>query len=257
MFRLVLAFGLMAGCAAPPALTDGASTPASPEASRTVSLAPLAPVQAPALPAALRPSGATVTTTAAPGHGAHGHLAHSARGHDAHADPDTPLARALGAYIAIGDALAADDDSGAPDLARVFTDAWAEAVDTAPEADPHFWPMRNAEVQAVADAARALQSSADLDATREAYAILSAPLASLVEAHGAPLPLQRFTCGMRSDLPENGVWLQPSADSPRNPYFGSQMLACATPGPALSGRADDLAPEASGEMNHRHSDHGH
>lgn len=264
MSRYVLALGLLAGCAAPPALTDGAPVP-SPEA-HSVSLAPLAPVQSPTLPPALRASGpSAVTPEAAPAHGAHGALAsgamnHAVMGHGQmdHAAPEAPtaFADALGAYLAIQRALSRDAFDGVAAHALAFADAWAFATDEAPEADPHFWHMRAEAVDAVALHARALADAADLDAARVAFGHLSAPFADLVDAHGTPeADLSRFTCGMRSDLPGGGVWLQRGAET-QNPYFGGAMLACGSRTGAVPSRAPDLSvhtPEASGarrDMEH-------
>ena len=241
----ILALGLaMAGCAVPAALPSGADSAAPEAPALAVSLAPLAPAPSPELPLALRaPGPSTVTTAAAMDHGAHAHGDHAA--HDGPAPVLGPLTDALDAYLDAHEALAADDPAPVPALASAFAGAWAEAVETAPEADPHFWHARAEEVGAVRTHALALAAAADLDAAREAFGHLSAALVGLVEARGAPAGLWRFTCGMRSDLPEGGVWLQRGPE-PRNPYFGSAMLACATDRAALPARTGDLAtPEAA------------
>ena len=165
------------------------------------------------------------------------------------------LGDALDAYLAIQSALARDALEGVADHALAFADAWRFAADEAPEADPHFWHTRSAEVDAVETHAFALADAEDLDAAREAFGALSAPFVRLVEAHGAPAGygLSRFSCGMRSDLPEGGVWLQRGTET-QNPYFGSRMLACGTRGAAVPARADDMrmgppeAAPASGAM---------
>lgn len=265
MSRFLLTLGVVAGCAAPPTLVESAAVAsASPEA--VVSLAPLAQAPRPDLPTALRPSGpATVPMAASMDHGApapaaSGERDHAAMGHampasgemDVAAEPSA-LADALDAYLAAQRALSRDAFEGVSDHALAFLDAWLFAVEEAPEADPHFWHRRGAEVQAVETHALALVDAADIDAAREAFGALSAPFATLVEAHGAPqgYDLSRFSCGMRSDLPEGGVWLQRGTET-QNPYFGTRMLACGTRSAAVSSRAGEVSMEmprqASGGM---------
>ena len=110
--------------------------------------------------------------------------------------------------------------------------------------------MRSAEVAAVETHALALADAADLVGARAAFGQLSAPFVALVEAHGAPAgyDLSRFTCGMISDAPEGGVWLQRGTEG-RNPYFGERMLACGSRDDAIPARKHDMtmgpaAPEA-------------
>jgi len=186
---------------------------------------------------------------------------HGATGHSAMrpAEDAPPLALALDAYLDVQEALAADDL--APVQAQAFADAWSRATDRAPDADPHFWHTRADDVAAVRTHAVGLAAATSLSNARTAFGRLSAPFLALVEVHGAPggYDLSRFTCGMRGDLPEGGVWLQ-RGDEPRNPYFGTRMLTCATrsaTGAAVPARTDDLTlPEAV--MDHDAMDHtGH
>lgn len=247
MFRFVLALGVLAGCASPAAL-DAPAPRSAPSAAGTVSLAALAPAPQPDLPPALRPS-----PTPAMSHGA---MSHGAMDHGAMPAPAlTPLAEALDAYLAVQEALAAD--ATAPDATRAFLDAWARAIETAPEADPHFWHLRAEPVAAVREAALDLAEADDLADARRAFGHLSAPFVALIEAHGAPegYALARFTCGMRSALPEGGVWLQRGTEA-RNPYFGTQMLACATDEAAVPSRTGDL-PTMEGMRHEAHSSANH
>lgn len=265
MLRLsMLALGLVtAGCAAPAAVTRSAEPPAPTEAtptSATVSLAALAPVAQPDLPAPLRPS---------PGMAAKDHGAHAAPASLTPEDPATdlgpmhtgasPLASALDAYLAIQDALASDDAGPVAALSRAFADAWARAVEAPPDADPHFWHQRMEATGVVRTHALALAAAAGLADAREAFGHLSAPFATLVEARGVPsgYDLSRFTCGMRSTLPDGGVWLQRGA-APRNPYYGSRMLTCATAAGEVPSRSsqppaiepESLSPEAMDAAGH-------
>lgn len=235
MFRFLPALGLLAGCAAPVAIVPGgpasASAPTSPLA---VSAAPLAPVETPVLPAALRPSSTAHSSM---------EMAPSGMEMDPEEAADAPIRPVLDAYLAVHDALAVD--RLAPDDARTLAaalDAWTE---TPPPGDAHFWHLRAADVTALRQAADALAEAADLDATRAAFGALSVPFASLVEAHGVPegYDLTRFTCGM-ADAPEGGVWLQPAGDT-ANPYFGASMATC--------GREDAPTEPA---VDHGAMDHG-
>ena len=117
------------------------------------------------------------------------------------------------------------------------------------------------DVAAVRTQSLELAGATGLSDARTAFGQLSGPFLALVEAYGVPVgyDLSRFTCGMRGDLPGGGVWPQRGAE-PRNPYFGTRMLACATrsaPGTAVPARTGDLvAPEASGATDHGDMDHG-
>ena len=249
----VLALGLVvAGCAAPAATLPDADFAASPEP--TVSLAPLSTTPRPDLPVPLRPTGSsTVTAEAAMDHGAHVPLAISGDttvDHDQMPPPEDapPLSRALDAYLSVQEGLADDDLALVPPQAHAFIEAWARATANAPADDPHFWHMRADAVAAVRDHALALAEADGLDDARQAFGHLSAAYVALVEAHGAPADydLSRFTCGMRSDLPGGGVWLQRGAE-PRNPYFGARMLTCATSGAAVP---SSMHPEMDNAVGH-------
>ena len=268
MLRIpVLALGLLvAGCAAPAATLPGApegARSASPES--TVSLAPLAPAPRPDLPAPLRPHGPYVVPTMTPmDHGAHTPLAapvsaamgqsQAPHGAMSHTEDALPMALALDAYLSVQEALAADDLAPARAQAEALADAWSRATDHAPDADPHVWHTRADDVAAVRTRALELADAAGLDDARTAFGRLSAHFLSLVDEHGAPAgyDLSRFTCGMRGDLPEGGVWLQRGTE-PRNPYFGTRMLACATHSATdatVPVRTGDTAPDAPGAVDH-------
>ena len=272
MLRLLPALGLLAGCAAPAAVAPDAGHPASPGAPATpspVTLAALAPVPAPDVPAVLRPAdqppGGSVAgldpapvphgmdhdmTKHAPEVATEAAVSHTAMNHgrtvavtpsptppeplgNVLPTPATPISPALDAYLAVHDALAADRFDA--EAAAAFEAAVADLVAAAPADDPHLWHRMGAEVEAVLTSARALAEADGLDEGRGAFGLLSVPFAALVEAAGVPegYDLARHTCGM-TDAPEGGVWLQREGPV-RNPYFGTGMLMCSRGGEAVGG----------------------
>ena len=226
MSRLVLLAlaASLAACSAPaaplvlsPSHPASASAPAPPDPDR---LAELAAVPKPVLPAALQPEPTAATDHGATDHGAMPSATATANPDAAPSGAPAPLADALDAYLAVQDALAADQLDAA--AAARLADALRQP--TAPTADPHLWHRMADDVAAAQTAADALGQSQTLADARTAFGQLGAPFASLVEAAGAGDGLERHTCGM-TDAPQGGVWLQ-RAGPPRNPYFGKGMLMC-------------------------------
>jgi len=233
MLRFLLALGVLAGCAAPPALLPMAEVLPT-VTSASVVLSPLASVQQAVLPPALRPSSAPTTDASSM-------VAMPA---------DTPLGNALSAYLLIHAALASDTIDGVADAAREFETAFRLAIEDAPADDPHVWHMRANETAAVQTHASSLARATDLVGARSAFSELSAPFASLIEVVGPPdgFDLVRHTCGMPSDAPEGGVWLQRAGDV-RNPYVGGAMPMCARESSPLSDGID-TDPAAHTGMTH-------
>lgn len=230
MKRLLLAPALLlAGCASstPPPLTDDhparTEAPAAPRVSAPIALAP---VPQPDLPAALRPD------TRLPGEGVEGmdraRTDHAQKNHGQMASSPTPgaLPAALDAYLAVQEALAADQFNGLAAHAQSFGAAFSILTELPLGDDPHFWHSRTADTKTIRTSTQALAEADDLSSAREAFGELSLPFANLVEAAGVPqgYDLTRLTCGM-AEAPEGGVWLQHGEDT-RNPYFGSAMLTC-------------------------------
>lgn len=139
------------------------------------------------------------------------------------------MAEALGAYLALHDALASDDAEGARAHGRHTARAVAVWLDTPPDSDPHLWHRNADDASALRAAADDLAAASDLATIRVAFGHLSVPFARIVEMSGTPdgMVLERHRCGMARDVPEQGIWLQ-RAGPVRNPYFGSAMLACGT-----------------------------
>ena len=242
MLRFLPALGLLAGCVAPVATVSGGPASASaPTTPLAVSAAPLAPVEAPDLPAALRPSDPTHSGMEMDHVGME--MNHSGMEMDHSEVDDAPIRPVLDAYLVLHDALVAD--RLAPDAAQALAAALAIWTETPPPGDAHFWHLRATDASTLRRSADALAEAAGLEAARAAFGALSVPFASLVEAHGVPegYDLARFTCGM-ADAPEGGVWLQPAGDT-ANPYFGASMATC--------GREDAPTEPA---LHHRSMNHG-
>ena len=252
---LLLLSAALSGCAASVPTAVPALHPAAPEAEPApvrASLAPLPAAPDPVLPAVLQPVAASMDGTG---------MDHSATDHtemrpaEADAPPmapasGTPLASAFDAYFALHDALASDRLDGVSAQAAAFRSAFAGTLETAPTSDPHFWHMRGDETAAVLAAATALVGTGDLETARAAFAALSLPFADLAEASGLPDGVARYTCGMRSDLPGDGVWLQREG-AVRNPYFGGAMAMCGRPASGVE-PASGMEPDA----HEGHGDHG-
>ena len=233
MLRSFLALGVLAGCAAPPAILQPADIPIA-ATSTSVDLDPLNAVRPPERSPALRSSASS--------------MVHSTMTAES---VNTPLGDALTAYLAIHAALASDRIVGVADAARDFQSAFALANEDAPADNPHVWHMHADETDAVQAHASSLAQAEDLTSARAAFGNLSEPFALLVEAVGAPsgFDLVRHTCGMQSGALEGGVWLQ-RAGEVQNPYFGGAMQMCAQePSPTSDGIEVEGATDS--HMSHR------
>lgn len=138
------------------------------------------------------------------------------------------LADALRAYLAIGDRLAADSDSGIADPARSLAAALDRTIGVPIPTDEHFW-HRHTEAAVARGKALELASASGLESAREAFADLSVALDKLVRATGVPPALevgvQSLHCPMFREGQGGALWLQP-AGGVRNPFFGAMMLEC-------------------------------
>ena len=129
-----------------------------------------------------------------------------------------PLNDVLRAYLSISDTLSHDRIDGVPTLADALADA---AVRLAPEA-----PSLDAD-QLAADAAR-LRDAPDLATARLAFAAVSNALVPMLKETGVPATLDADVLALRCPMyppGEKTPWLQRDGE-PRNPYYGSAMLAC-------------------------------
>ena len=136
------------------------------------------------------------------------------------------LAMMLDAYFVIGDQLASDTMEDVNAQAH----AMLEALHTLEhEAPAELWHSYEAHTEAIHDHGHEVGDLSDIKAARVAYGSLSDVLNHFVAAVSVPAsyesPVYSYVCGMASDVPQGGIWLQVGEDV-RNPYFGSAMLKC-------------------------------
>jgi hypothetical protein len=168
----------------------------------------------------------------------HRAMDHATMDHGSEGVEADPFAVSLDAYLAVQEALAADQTTGVAEQARAFSGAFDALTASAPADDPHRWHMRAAELAAIRTAASDLAEAATLADAREAFARLSAPYLRVAQVVGLPAEagLRAMTCGMVAGAPEGGVWLQRPGPT-RNPYFGSAMASCGSEHDAPAGAA--------------------
>ncbi|CAN5614092.1 hypothetical protein BH23BAC4_BH23BAC4_06080 [soil metagenome] len=133
------------------------------------------------------------------------------------ATSDRAPAELLTSYFAIGDLLAEDRATGTAPRARELSRAAARL--------PSAVDQRDAGI--IQNRADRIAASTDLGAIRLHYSHLSDALDRVLRAAdiSGDMPVHFFHCGMYTDGPRSGVWLQRTV-TPRNPYFGSTMLTC-------------------------------
>lgn len=120
------------------------------------------------------------------------------------------ITAAVGAYVGLGEALAADDPAAATERAA----ALGTALSGLPAGTAGVGDM-------VALAGR--MAGKDLEGTREEFLDLTPPMLGLArdaKANAGPLKLAVAFCPMKP-----GRWLQ-GKDGIKNPYFGAGMLTC-------------------------------
>lgn len=168
------------------------------------------------------------------------------------------LAMMLDAYFAIGDQLASDT----MDHVNAKSHEMLEAFHTLENETPaELWESHRDHTLAIHDYGRELGDSSDIKTARVIYGSLSEAVNHLITPIGAPTrddkPVYKYVCGMASDVPQGGVWLQKGAPA-RNPYYGSSMLRCYSEQTQVSA-ADTKAPsrEAQGHEHHTHEKAGH
>lgn len=134
----------------------------------------------------------------------------------------TPWSQATVSYLKVKDALVASDAPMAQQAAGELAASLGSA-DMASMGDAHNDWMRLA--VPVRDAANALATAGDVEATREAFSELSTALVPAVKAFGSggqTLYVQH--CPMAFDN-AGANWVSASEEI-RNPYFGDAMLTC-------------------------------
>jgi Cu(I)/Ag(I) efflux system membrane fusion protein len=119
------------------------------------------------------------------------------------------LARLLAPYLALGSALAGDDEPAARAAAREL-----EAAAAPDSSDPRF-----------RDTARAAAGAASVEDLRRAFDALSRLAVAAAELHGSPGPALAVAHCPMAFRNQGADWLQAPGDL-RNPYFGARMLTC-------------------------------
>jgi hypothetical protein len=123
----------------------------------------------------------------------------------------------VGAFVGLGEALAADDADKAQERVSALSGAVATATTSAGVDD-----AARADLEKMAALADRMRGK-DLDSVREEFLDLSDPMLGYARAHrkdGAPLTVAVAFCPMKP-----GRWLQ-AADGIKNPYYGAEMLTC-------------------------------
>ena len=170
------------------------------------------------------------------------------------------LGMMLDAYFAIGDQLASDTMENV----NANTQQMLEAFHTLEnEAPGELWESQKDHTLAIHDYGHELGDVSDIKTARAIYGSLSEAVNHLVTPTGVPTkdekPVYKYICGMASDVPQGGVWLQKGSPA-RNPYFGSSMLRCYSDQAQVSTAvAKELSHEAPEHERHMHkgTDYSH
>lgn len=141
---------------------------------------------------------------------------------------DAALTELMGAYFAIGDALAADSLEGVPGAARRIAATMDRLLAIRPAENPHFWHQHE-EAAKIRGKALEIVAAQDLETVRLAFADLSVALGKLLRATGVPRGLDRevvqYHCPMYREGQGGCRWLQVEG-TVRNPFYGSSMPGC-------------------------------
>jgi len=138
-------------------------------------------------------------------------------GHASAAAFDTAMADVVQPYLAIQDALARDTTDGVAEAAKAIGAAAAN-LDPSSVTGEHAGHYTDVP-QKLTEGATALAAAADLGDAREAFKGLSMPM-GMWATMARPDGIDLVYCPMAK-----GGWLQKTGDI-RNPYHGSEMLAC-------------------------------
>lgn len=162
------------------------------------------------------------------------------------------LARVWEKYVAIGNALAADDAKAA----NGYLPSLETAVATVNE-QPLDEPARQAwrkERDNLTKIVAGLKNAADIKAFREQFAPLSQEIGVLAKmfGFGEAQPVYEVHCPMAFQN-QGAIWYQDN-DKVLNPYFGSTMLRCADRVERLV--VDEPAPSPPNETS-PHDEHSH
>ena len=141
------------------------------------------------------------------------------------ADAEQAIGTILEAYFAIGNALAGDSIKDIPSNARELAAGVDRLLEIDIPGDAHFWHTHD-EVATLRGMALELTRVSEIKQARLAIADLSEALATLIKATGVPSSFGREVHLLHCPMYRGGsIWLQPKGE-PRNPFYGSMMLAC-------------------------------
>ena len=160
------------------------------------------------------------------------------------------LAMMLDTYFTVGSQLASDTMENVNAKTHEMLEAFHTLEHEVPTA---LWESHKDHISAIHDYSHELGGTSDIKTARMAYGSLSEAVIRLVAAIGTPAsdenPVYKYICGMASDVPQGGVWLQKGAPA-RNPYFGSSMLRCYSEQTQVSAAATE-------DLSHEVPEHGH
>jgi Cu(I)/Ag(I) efflux system membrane fusion protein len=153
------------------------------------------------------------------------------------------LQEIVDAYMALQKALAGDDPNAAKQAVDRLGNALQEVDMKAMGSNAHTAWMR--ELPSLQRGVKDAQEAEDISTMREAFALLSEELPSIVRMFrlAAEQPLYILQCPMAFDN-RGATWLQRDKET-RNPYFGSAMLKC-------GGVVDTLSTSKMPEDEHKH-----
>lgn len=125
-------------------------------------------------------------------------------------------------YEAIRSALAADKAEGTADHAKKIQELAGATLTVAGAGVPESAGAELAELQKqIVDGAAKVASAQGLEAVREAFGELSAPVVRWFELRAEKGEWAVAFCPMADKH-----WLQPKAPEVDNPFYGSEMLTC-------------------------------
>ena len=162
---------------------------------------------------------------------------------------DTQMQSVLTHYLTIHDALARDTTQGVAAAALAIAAAAAKVDPSAATGEHagHYTKLP----EKITESAKALAQAKDLKAARDAFKLVSRPMAMWVTM-SKPDGVSVVFCSMAK-----GSWLQKSSEI-RNPYYGASMLACGEiVGGATAGQAGGHMQHGAGHKGKPGGDHGH
>ncbi|GAB3221007.1 DUF3347 domain-containing protein [Algoriphagus aestuariicola] len=148
-----------------------------------------------------------------------GHDMEHSSGHETEATPtassvNNPTTAMIDAYLAVKDALVADD--------QVAAASKSQALVTAIQGFEAAASVEELKGKALAEAQKL--ASGDIAAQRESFQALSIAMKDLLKVAGSDRTLYQQYCPMYKNN-TGGMWLSASEDI-KNPLFGSSMLTC-------------------------------